>query len=157
YLRDSRITMIYEGANGIQALDLVGRKLGANGGRAIMAFFGEIDAYLSAKGADANLKPFADGLADGKAKLQEATSWLMQNRLRNPDNAGAASTDYLHLMGLTCLAYMWAMMAEAALKAGPDSDPFLAAKLATARYYFARVLPDTAGHLAKLKTGAETM
>jgi hypothetical protein len=157
YLRDSRITMIYEGANGIQALDLVGRKLGANGGRAIMSFFGEIDAYVSAKGGDAALKPFTDALADAKAKLQEATFWLMQNGLQNPDNAGAASVDYLHLMGLTCLAYMWAQMAEAALKGGPDSDPFLATKLATGRYFLARILPDAAAHLAKLKTGAEPL
>jgi alkylation response protein AidB-like acyl-CoA dehydrogenase len=157
YLRDSRITMIYEGTNGVQALDLVGRKLGANGGRAIMSFFGEIDAYVSAKGADAKLKPFTDALADAKAKLQEATFWLMQNGLQNPDNAGAASVDYLHLMGLTCLAFMWAMMAEAALKGGPDSDPFLATKLATARYFVARILPDAASHLAKLKSGAEPL
>jgi alkylation response protein AidB-like acyl-CoA dehydrogenase len=157
YLRDCRITMIYEGANGIQALDLVGRKLAANGGRAVMSFFAEIDAYVAAHGGDGELKPFVDGLADAKAKLQEATYWLMQNGLQNPDNAGAASTDYLHLMGLTCLAYMWAQMAEAALRKGPASDPFLAAKLKTGRYFTARVLPEAGAHLAKLKTGAEPL
>jgi hypothetical protein len=157
YLRDCRITMIYEGANGIQALDLVGRKLGANGGRAIMTFFGEIDGYVAAKGSDANLKPFVDALAGAKAKLQDATMWLMQNGLQNPDNAGAASTDYLHLMGLTCLSYMWAMMAEAAYRKGPDSDPFLAAKIATGRYFLAHVLPEADAHLSKLKTGAELL
>jgi alkylation response protein AidB-like acyl-CoA dehydrogenase len=157
YLRDCRITMIYEGANGIQALDLVGRKLGANGGRAIMTFFGEIDGYVAAKGSDVNLKPFVDALAGAKAKLQDATMWLMQNGLQNPDNAGAASTDYLHLMGLTCLSYMWAMMAEAAYRKGPDSDPFLAAKIATGRYFLARVLPEADAHLSKLKTGAELL
>jgi len=81
--------------------------------------------------------------------------WLMQNGMADPDNAGAASTDYLHLFGLTMLAYMWAMMAKAAqARAG---DPFHDAKLTTARYYFERILPDTGGHLAKLKTGAATM
>jgi alkylation response protein AidB-like acyl-CoA dehydrogenase len=157
HLRDCRITMIYEGANGIQALDLVGRKLAANGGRAIMTYFAEIDAYVAAHGGGGELKPFVDGLADAKAKLQEATYWLMQNGLQNPDNAGAASTDYLHLMGLTCLAYMWAKMAEAALGKGAASDPFLAAKLKTGRYFVDRLLPDAGAHLAKLKTGAEPL
>jgi hypothetical protein len=158
YLRDARIAMIYEGANGIQALDLVGRKLAANGGRAIMTFFGEIDGFVGDSHGDA-VKPFADGLADAKAKLQEATFWLMQNGVQNPDNAGAASTDYLHLFGLTASAYMWALMAKAAqarIDAG-DSDPYYANKLATARYFLERILPDAAGHLAKLKTGAATL
>lgn len=85
--------------------------------------------------------------------------WLMQNGLANPDNAGAASTDYLHLFGLTGLAYMWALMAEAAQAriAAGETDPFLAQKVAVGRYYIARILPETASHLAKLKTGAELM
>jgi hypothetical protein len=105
------------------------------------------------------VKPFADALADTKAKLQEATFWLMQNGVQNPDNAGAASTDYLHLFGLTATAYMWALMAKAAqakVDAG-DADPFYANKLATGRYFLERILPDAAGHLAKLKTGAATL
>jgi hypothetical protein len=154
FLRDCRITMIYEGTNGIQALDLVGRKLAANGGRAVMTFFGEIDAFVGARSGDGALKPFIEGLADAKAKLQEATYWLMQNGLQNPDNAGAASTDYLHLMGLTCLSYMWALMAEAAIKGGGEADPFYAAKLTTGRYFVERLLPDAGAHLAKIKTGA---
>lgn len=85
--------------------------------------------------------------------------WLMQNGLANPDNAGAASTDYLHLFGLTALGYMWAMMAKTAMAriAGGSSDPIYAEKLAVGRYYMARVLPETSGRLAKLKTGAETL
>ena len=159
YLRDARITMIYEGTNGIQALDLVGRKLAANGGRAIMSFFAEIDAFVGDNKADEKLKPFIDGLTDAKAKLQEATFWLMQNGLQNPDNAGAASTDYLHLFGLTTLAYMWAQMAKAAqakIKA-KDEDPYYATKVATGLYFIERVLPDVAGHLAKLKAGSASM
>lgn len=159
YLRDCRIALIYEGTNGVQALDLVGRKLAADGGRGVMGFFAELDAFVEANAADEAMKPFAEGLAKAKGELQEATMWLMQNGLANPDNAGAASTDYLHLFGLTALAYMWSLMAKASLaaQAGGSGDPIYAEKLAVGRYYMARVLPETAGHLAKLKTGAETL
>ena len=159
YLRDARITMIYEGTNGVQALDLVGRKLAANGGRAIMSFFGEIDAFVGENQADEAIKPFVEALAATKAKLQDGTFWLMQNGVQNPDNAGAASTDYLPLFGLTCLAYMWALMAKAAQAkvAAGDADPFYAEKLTTGRYFIERILPDADAHLAKLKTGSATM
>ncbi|MFN3352830.1 MAG: acyl-CoA dehydrogenase C-terminal domain-containing protein [Brevundimonas sp.] len=159
YLRDARITMIYEGANGIQALDLVGRKLPQNGGRAIMSWFGDIDAYVTEHSGNEAVKPFIDGLADSKKALQEATMWLMQNGMQNPDNAGAASTDYLHIFGLTALAYVWAQMAVAAQKqidAG-SSDPFYAGKIATGRYFVERMLPDVGAHLKKLKTGADVL
>jgi alkylation response protein AidB-like acyl-CoA dehydrogenase len=159
YLRDTRISMIYEGTNGVQALDLVGRKLAANGGRAITTFFGEIDAFVAENGADAALKPYVDGLTSAKAQLQDATAWLMQNGFANPDNAGAASMDYLRLFGLTGLAYMWALMAKAAnarIAAG-DADPFYATKLMVGRYFLERVLPDTGACLAKLTAGAEAV
>ena len=159
YMRDVRIALIYEGTNGVQALDLVGRKLAAQGGRAVMSFFAEIDAFIEANSADKDLKPFLDGLAKAKGELQEATMWLMQNGLMNPDNAGAASTDYMHLFGLTALAYMWAQIAKTvqAKIAGGESDPFYANKLVVGRYYVERILPETGGHLAKLKTGSELM
>ena len=159
YLRDSRIAMIYEGTNGVQALDLVGRKLAAKGGRAVMAFFAEVDAAVAEHGDDAACKPFAEGLAALKGQLQEATFWLMQNGLADPDNAGAASTDYLHLFGLTALAWMWLKLAHAAQAriAGGDADPWYAAKLTTGRYFLDRLAPDGAAHLAKLKTGAASM
>jgi len=156
YLRDCRIALIYEGTNGIQALDLVGRKLAADGGRAMMSFFAELDAYIEANDAEA-MQPFVVPLAKAKGELQEATMWLMQNGLANPDNAGAASTDYLHLFGLTALAYMWTMtakVAQAKIAAGA-AEPIYAAKLTIGRYYMNRVLPETAARLAKLKTGAE--
>ena len=155
YLRDSRIAMIYEGTNGIQALDLIGRKLPANGGRSIQAFLGELDAFAS-EPADETLQPFLDGVKSAKAELQEATLWLLQNGTTNPDNAAASSDDYLNLMALTALAYMWAKMAkiaQARIAAG-DTDPFYANKLITGRYYLERILPETSQHLAKLKTGA---
>jgi hypothetical protein len=150
--------MIYEGTNGIQALDLVGRKLAANGGRAVMSFFAEIDSFVAGSHDEA-VKPFVDGLAGAKAQLQDATLWLMQNGMANPDNAGAASTDYLHLFGLTSLAYMWALQAAAAQSriVSGDNDPFYAHKLTTGRYFLERVLPEAGAHLAKLKTGSAVM
>ena len=159
YMRDVRIALIYEGTNGVQALDLVGRKLAANGGRAVMTFFAEVDAFVAANGSDEQLKPFVEGLSDAKAKLQDGTFWLMQNGLSNPDNAGAASTDYMHLFGLTALAYMWAMMAKVALAkiAAGDTDPFYETELALGRYYLQRILPDAQSHLAKLTSGSELM
>jgi hypothetical protein len=159
YLRDSRITLIYEGTNGIQALDLVGRKLAANGGRAVTTFFGEVDAFVGGHGGDGPLRPFVEALSDAKAKLQDATLWLMQNGLSNPDDAAAASTDYLHLFGLTGLAYMWALMAQAALRrqGEGDTDPFYANKIHLGRYFVERILPAAGAHLARIKTGAETL
>jgi len=159
YLRDARITMIYEGTNGIQALDLVGRKLPSNGGRAIMSWFADIDAFVSENGDDEAIKPFVDGLADTKKKLQDGTMWLMQNGMANPDNAGAASTDYLHIFGLTALAYMWAQMAKSAQAkiAAGDADPYYVTKLQTGRYFVERILPDAGAHLTKMKTGAEVL
>ena len=156
-MRDVRIALIYEGTNGIQAMDLVGRKLGLNGGRGVQTFFADIDAAVAETKDDATLKPFADGLASVRAKLQEATLWLLQNGYANPDNAGAAAADYLGLFGLTALAYMWLLSAKAAAKrvAAGDTDRFYADKLTVGRYFLARVLPDADAHLAKLKTGAE--
>jgi alkylation response protein AidB-like acyl-CoA dehydrogenase len=157
YLRDVRITLIYEGTNGVQALDLVGRKLAANGGRAVMSFFADVDAYVAEHEDDRDLAVFIEGLKSAKAQLQDATFWLMQNGLANPENAGAASTDYLHLFGLTGMAYMWAKIAAAAQAkiAAGDADPYYANKLITGRYFVERILPDAGAHLAKLKTGAE--
>lgn len=160
YLRDSRIAMIYEGTNGVQALDLVGRKLAANGGRGIFAFFNEIDEFVGAHKDVAELAPFVTGLETAKAQLQDGTMWLMQNGMSNFDNAGAASHDYLQLFGLTALAYMWSLMAKAALKAQADGgadDPFYAQKLVTGRYFLERRLPEAGAHLAKLKSGAATL
>jgi alkylation response protein AidB-like acyl-CoA dehydrogenase len=159
YLRDCRIALIYEGTNGIQGLDLVGRKLAANGGRAMMGFFADIDALVEAHGGDATLAPYAAALAGARAQLQEAVLWLMQNGPADPDNAGAASQDFLHLMGLTVLAWMWLLIAKAAAAriASGDNDPFFAAKLVVGRHFIDRILPETALRLSRIRTGAASL
>jgi alkylation response protein AidB-like acyl-CoA dehydrogenase len=157
FVRDARIGMIYEGANGIQALDLVGRKLAANGGRAVFAFFAEIDKFLADAKDDKFLSPWTQGLARARKELGEATDWLMTNALSDFDNAGAASYDYLYLMALTALAATWAGLvqtAKAKLDKGEGEKAFYETKIATARYFLARALPETSAHLAKLKSGA---
>ena len=161
FVRDARITMIYEGANGIQALDLVGRKLGRDGGRAITAFFGEVSAFVKEHAADEAMKPYVAPLGEALATLQQATMWFMQNAMKKPDNAGAGSTDYMHLFGLVAMAYMWAQMAKAAqdkLKAGANgSEERMKAKLVTGRFFMERMLPESATHLKRIQTGADTM
>ncbi|MAK62920.1 MAG: acyl-CoA dehydrogenase [Ponticaulis sp.] len=157
YMRDARIAMIYEGTNGIQALDLVGRKLAANGGRAIFTFFGEMDDFLGEHSDDEDMKPYLDALKTARDQLQDATTWLMQNGLSNFNNAAAASTDFMHLFGYTAIAYMWAKMAKHALEKKDSGDPYYANKLKTATYFIERVLPKAGAHLAALKTGADSM
>jgi hypothetical protein len=159
FVRDARISMIYEGANGVQALDLVGRKLVQNGGRALTAYLDEIDRFIDENQDDEGLIPFTSALVEGKARLVEATDWLMQNALEDLDNAGAASTDYMHLFGIVSLGFMWALMAKAALaqKAQGGTDPFYERKIATGRYYVERVMPETAAHLAKIQAGSGAM
>jgi len=157
FVRDCRISLIYEGTNGVQALDLVGRKLAANNGRAIFTFFAELDDYIAEHEGDADLAPFIEGLKSAKAQLQDGTTWLMQNGMTNFNNAGAASTDFLQLFGITALTYMWARMAEIALAKRGTGDPFYEDKVMTGRYYIERLLPEAAAHLAKLKTGSDAM
>ncbi|CAN5200421.1 acyl-CoA dehydrogenase C-terminal domain-containing protein [soil metagenome] len=159
FVRDARIAMIYEGANGIQALDLVGRKLGRDGGRAITAFFNEVSAFAKENGADEALKPYLGPLSTSLQHLQQATMWLMQNAMAKPDNAGAASTDYLHLFGLVTLAYMWARMAKVAQDKLAESgeQPYLKSKLVTGRFFMERMLPETALRLSRIQSGAGAM
>ena len=156
-VRDARIAMIYEGANGIQALDLVGRKLPKDGGRAIMTFFAEIDEFVKDNEGNEELKPWLDGLSSAKADLTEATQWFMANAMQNPNNAGASSMDYLGLFALTCLAYAWAQMAKAALEKKESGDAFYKNKLITGKYFLDRILPEKTAHLAKVKSGSEAM
>jgi acyl-CoA dehydrogenase len=161
FVRDSRIAMIYEGANGIQALDLVGRKLPRDGGRALQAFFAEVSGYIKDHGADAELAPYVKPLQQALGELQQATMWFMQNALANPDNAGAGSTDYMHLFGLVALGYMWCLIAEAAkakaANGGNGASEMMAAKLTTGRFFAERVLPASTTHLARIKAGAASM
>src|SRR6476661_4241756 len=159
FVRDARIAMIYEGANGIQALDLVGRKLPRDGGRAIMAFFGEVMAFAKENGGDEALKPFITPLSTSLGHLQQATTWLMQNAMAKPDNAGAAATDYLHLFGFVALGYMWAKMAKVtnAKIAASGATPYLSTKLVTGRFFMERMLPETAANLARIQSGCATI
>ena len=151
-VRDTRITMIYEGANGIQALDLVGRKLAADGGKPMMAFFELVKTFLRENADEPGLKAdFLDPLKAASKDLQAAVMHFMEVGMKTPNDALAGSTDFLHLFGHTCLGLMWARIAKAAL-AG-DSD-FHRAKLVTGRYYMARHLPATALHLARIRSDA---
>src|SRR5579875_212287 len=148
FVRDARITMIYEGANGIQALDLVGRKLAKDGGRAVMAFFNEVQGFLKERAGSDAMNVYLKPLGASLAHLQQATMWFMNNAMAKPDNAGAGATDYLDLFGLVALGYMWARIAEAALTKSEDAA--MKAKLVTARFFAERMLPETAAHLARI-------
>ena len=160
YVRDARITMIYEGTNGIQSLDLVGRKLAQDGGKYVMAFFDMIKTFASeTKGQDAAFdREFLDPLKSASKDLQSAAMYFMQNGMKNPNNALAGSYDFMTMFGHVCLGYMWARMGLAATKAlkdGASDTEFYETKLATGRYYMARQLPATKMHLARIESGAE--
>ena len=157
FVRDARIAMIYEGANGIQALDLVGRKLPKDGGRALQAFLAEVTGFIKEQGADAAMKPYTEPLGKSLGHLQQATMWFVANAMAKPDNAGAGSTDYMHMFGLVALGYMWAKMvavAQAKLKAGNGAAARMNAKLVTGRFFMERMLPETAAQLARIQAGA---
>uniref|UniRef100_Q07TV4 3-methylmercaptopropionyl-CoA dehydrogenase n=1 Tax=Rhodopseudomonas palustris (strain BisA53) TaxID=316055 RepID=Q07TV4_RHOP5 len=158
FVRDARIAMIYEGANGIQALDLVGRKLPRDGGRAVMAFFAEVNAFLKEHGTDDKMKPYVAPLSESLGHLQKATTWLMMNAMAQPDNAGAGATDYMHLFGLVALGYMWARMAKVAQDkiAADGATPYLTTKLVTGKFFAERMLPETALRLTRIESGCAT-
>ncbi len=159
FVRDARIAMIYEGANGIQALDLVGRKLAANGGRPMMGLIEEIKRFIKDNEADAVLKDgFLEPLKAASKDMQSAAMVFMQSGMKNPNMALAGSYDFMHLMGHVCLGFMWARMAKAAraaLAKGAEDRDFYETKLSTGRYYMARQLPATKMHLARIESGAE--
>jgi alkylation response protein AidB-like acyl-CoA dehydrogenase len=159
FVRDARIAMIYEGANGIQALDLVGRKLPKDSGRAAMAFFDEVNEFLTREGADERMKPYVEPMKGALGDLQKATVWLMQNALAKPDNGAGVSYDYMHLFGRVALGYVWARIARAALdkKAESEDAAWLDAKLTTGKFYMEKMLPETSYRLARITAGAQTM
>ncbi len=158
FVRDARIAMIYEGANGIQALDLVGRKLPRDNGRAVMAFFAEVTGFAKEHSGNEAMKPFIVPVSAALGHLREATSWLMMNAMAKPDNAGAAATDYMHLFGFVVLGYMWARMAKVASDkiAASGQTSYLKTKLVTGRFFMERMLPQTALHLARIQSGCGT-
>ncbi|WP_299359357.1 acyl-CoA dehydrogenase C-terminal domain-containing protein [uncultured Paracoccus sp.] len=161
FVRDARIAMIYEGANGIQALDLVGRKLAQDGGRHVMAFFDLVKTFIRTHEGNATLKAdFLDPLKAASKDLQAAAMFFMERGMKNPNDALAGSYDFMHLFGHTALGLMWAQMAVAAqamLDAGEGDAAFLNDKLTTGRYYMARQLPITATHLARISSGSDTV
>ena len=150
-VRDVRIAQIYEGTNGIQALDLLGRKVVANGGAALRLFTRQIRQFASLPG-----KPYARELLDAVQRLEDVTDWLLTQAASNPNEIGAASVEYLHAFGYMAYAYMWARMAKAAL--GKEAEEaFYASKLGTARFYFARLLPRIHSLSASVKAGSESL
>ncbi|MDE4175474.1 acyl-CoA dehydrogenase C-terminal domain-containing protein [Phaeobacter sp. PT47_59] len=162
YTRDARIAQIYEGANGVQALDLVGRKLAQDGGKHVMAFFELVKNFCkdNAGISEAYAKDFIEPLKAASKDLQAAGMYFMQNGMKNPNNALAGSYDFMHMFGHVCLGLMWAEMgkaAQAALDAGTDDAAFYETKLTTGRYYMARRLPATKLHLARIESGADTV
>ncbi|KUF11248.1 acyl-CoA dehydrogenase C-terminal domain-containing protein [Pseudoponticoccus marisrubri] len=160
FVRDARITMIYEGTNGVQSLDLVGRKLGADGGKHVMRFFDMVKGFIAEhKGRDEAFDAqFLEPLKQASKDLQAAGMYFMQNGMKNPNNALSGSYDFMHLFGHVCLGLMWSRMALAAqarLDAGDGDTAFYETKIATGRYYMARQLPMTGTHLKRIESGAE--
>jgi len=153
-VRDCRITQIYEGTNGIQALDLVGRKIVGSGGTMYQAFVDEIRAFVASAGAD--LREFTEPLKAALDNLDELTAWVIDQAKTNPNEIGAASVEYLHVFGYTAYAYMWARMAAVALAKQGEGD-FYQSKLGTARFYFARMLPRIHSLTASVKAGSESL
>ncbi|MCL4672714.1 MAG: acyl-CoA dehydrogenase C-terminal domain-containing protein [Sphingomonadaceae bacterium] len=160
FVRDARIAMIYEGTNGVQAMDLCGRKLGQGGGAAVQAFFKMVgDEIVAAKG-DAVLGPLAEKLEKALGEQQAATMWFMQNAMTNPNHLGAGAHHYMHIMGIVTLGLMWlrmAKVAQARLAAGAEDPAFYEAKITTARYYMDRFIPDAGALRRKLEAGADSM
>ena len=162
YTRDARIAQIYEGANGVQALDLVGRKLAVDGGKHLMGFFELVKSFCK-DNAELNedyTKSFIAPLKAASKDLQAASMYFMQNGIKNPNNALSGSYDFMHMFGHVCLGLMWAQMGKAAIEAldaGAADAAFYETKIATGRYYMARRLPATKLHLARIETGADTV
>jgi alkylation response protein AidB-like acyl-CoA dehydrogenase len=153
-IRDCRITQIYEGTNGIQSLDLVGRKIVGNGGVMYKLFADEIKSFIAS--ADAPLAEFVEPLKAAISNLDELSAWLLNSAKSNPNEIGAASVEYLQVFGYTAYAYMWALMARTAL-AKQEQDEFYVSKLGTARFYFARLLPRIHSLTASVKAGSESL
>ncbi|MFU7528701.1 acyl-CoA dehydrogenase C-terminal domain-containing protein [Qipengyuania sp. ASV99] len=160
FVRDSRIAMIYEGTNGVQAMDLCGRKLASKGGRAVQAFFKMIDDEIAAAKQNADLAPIAERLEKALGEQKAATMWFMQNAMANPNHLGAGAHHYMHLMGIVTLGFFWLKMAKvasAALAGNPEDRAFYEAKMTSASYYSERFLPDTGALRRKLEAGSDAM
>jgi len=160
YMRDAKIAEIYEGTNGIQALDLVGRKMAQGYGRVLKRFFQPVQEFIEAEQANEDMQEFIFPLAKAFAKLQQATATIAQKGLKNPDEAGAASVDYLRQFALTAMAYMWCLMVKTAqekLESGEGNQKFYEDKLKTARFFMARMLPEADGKFKMVMAGASPL
>jgi alkylation response protein AidB-like acyl-CoA dehydrogenase len=160
FVRDARITQIYEGTNGIQAMDLVGRKLPKDGGRAVRSFFELVGRDIADARKAGDPAGVAAALEPALQDLQGATIWLAQNGMADPDNAAAGAYPYMELMGVVALGWMWLKMAVASARAlaeGDEDRPFHEAKLATARFYAQRELPLCSALRRKVEAGAESV
>ena len=151
FVRDARITQIYEGTNGIQALDLVGRKMGAHAGRYLRRFFHPVMDWIEARQDDATLEFCVLPLSKAFGRLQQVTAEVARRGLGDPFEAGAAATEYLRLFALTALGFVWARAAEVALR--HSEDTFYRAKLVTARFFMERMLPQTSSLAAAIMAG----
>ncbi len=160
YVRDARIAQIYEGANGIQALDLVGRKLPKNTGKYLRSFFHPASQFVEKHKDNPKMSEFTKHLYKGLGTAQQASLWIAANGMGNPDEAAAGSVDYLRLMALVVFAYMWAQMAEVSLRRmeeNPSEKDFYEAKLSTARFYMNKILPYSYGLLASIANGSKSV
>ena len=160
YVRDARIAEIYEGTNGIQALDLVGRKMAQGYGRLLRRFFHPVQEFIETEGENAEMAEFVMPLAKAFMKLQQSTATIAQKGLKNPDEAGAASTDYLRQFALVAMGYMWAQMVKVAmekLESEPENKDFYESKLHTARFFFTKMLPEADWRFKSLMSGAEPL
>jgi hypothetical protein len=157
YVRDARIAQIYEGTNGIQSLDLIGRKLAFANGRYLRAFFHPVDAFITQHKDNPAMAEFIKPLAKHMGYLQQATIYIVTAGLKNPEDAAAGATEYLRLFSLVVMAWIWAKQAATALEKNAQDKAFYSAKLATARFYFARILPGTVSLLQAIVAGGKTL
>jgi hypothetical protein len=152
-VRDARINMIYEGTNTVQSLDLLGRKVLADNGKKLKRFGARVAAFIEEEGVREEMQEFVNPLADLGDKVTKLTTELGMKGFQNADEVGAAAVDYLRVVGHLCFAYFFARMAKIALAKKDSGDPFYTAKLATARFYFAKLLPETAGLIRSARAG----
>ncbi len=157
YVRDARIAQIYEGTNGIQAMDLVGRKMPAHMGRYLRRFFHPVRDYLESKEHDFSMHAYLMPLAKAFGRLQKATAFLAQKGMSNPDEAGAAAAEYLRLFALVALGYLWMRMADIGKQKRDEDSLFYQAKVDTARFYFERILPQSGALFANIMAGSKGM
>ena len=154
FIRDARICQIYEGTNGVQAMDLVGRKLAQHNGRLLRRFFHPVAHFLNEHANDDWLAPFVGPLAKAFIRLQQATATIAQRGLQNPEEAAAAASEYLRLFALVAMAYLWCCAVRSAHRGGAHGEAFYRAKLTTATFFFERVLPQSGSLFAAIMGGA---